>query len=104
MSQFQIILILYLCFLICGAYYGWKSGSKISLTMGLLSSLLVLGGIFLIDINFLYGYSLIAIVSGLLSIVFLIRLIKTGKFIPAGMLLGVSVPILLLSLCRLLGA
>jgi len=97
-----LILILYAFLLFLGSYFGFKAGSKISLYMGIGSGLIVLFGVYLIDTNALFGYWLLIAISGLLSIVFLIRLIKTRAFIPSGMLLSVSVLILFLNLYQAL--
>ena len=96
-----LILILYGCLLLSGAYFGLKAGSKISMIMGIISGLTVLFGAFLVTFDAFKGYSLIALVSSFLSVVFLIRLIKTHKFMPAGMLLGASGLVLLLTLFQL---
>jgi len=96
-----LVLILYGCLLLSGAYFGLKAGSKISVIMGIISGLIVLGGAYLVTLDAFKGYCLIASVSSFLSIIFLIRLIKTHKFMPAGMLLGASGLVLLLTLCQL---
>ncbi len=69
---------------------GLKAGSKISLTMGILSGLLALASSFLVDVNFALAAGLLMTVSDSLSAVFLLRLRKTGKFMPSGMLLCLS--------------
>ena len=96
-----LILILYGCLLLSGAYFGLKAGSKISMIMGIISGLIVLFGSYLVTVDTSKGYFLIASISSFLSIIFLIRLIKTHKFMPAGMLLGASGLVLLLTLCQL---
>ena len=96
-----LILILYGCLLLSGAYFGLKAGSRVSLIMGIVSGAIVLFGSYLVTVNASKGYFLIATVSSLLSVVFLIRLIKTHKFMPAGMLLWASGLVLLLTLCQL---
>jgi len=99
----QLILVLYAAMLFLGAFFGFKAGSKISLYMGIGSGLLVLLGVYLIDTNAQFAYWLLTVISGLLSIVFLIRLIKTRAFIPSGMLLSVSILILFLNLYQVSG-
>ena len=96
-----LILILYGCLLLSGAYFGSKAGSKVSLIMGILSGSAVLYGAYLTTINAHNGYLLISSISSFLSVIFLIRLIKTKKMMPAGMLLGTSVIVLILTLCQL---
>lgn len=87
----QVIFTLYGLFLIVGGFFGWKKGSKASLVAGIISGALVLCGAWWMSFNvvrprfFLFG------VTTVLSIVFLIRLIKTKKFMPSGMLLLVTV-------------
>lgn len=97
----RIILIVYGCLLLSGAYFGLKAGSRISMIMGILSGLIVLYGAYLVTIDAFKGYCLIASISSFLSVIFLIRLIKTHKFMPAGMLLGVSGLVLVLTLNQL---
>ena len=97
----QIILIVYGCLLLSGAYFGLKAGSKVSMIMGILSGLIVLFGTYLVVINAFKGYCLIASMSSFLCVIFLIRLIKTHKFMPAGMLLGTSGLVLMLTLYQL---
>jgi len=96
-----LIVILYGCLLLSGAYFGLKAGSKISVIMGILSGLIVLFGSYLVIVNTSKGYLLIASISSFLCIIFLIRLIKTHKFMPAGMLLGSSALVLVLTLYQL---
>jgi uncharacterized membrane protein (UPF0136 family) len=96
-----IVLLLYGCLLLSGAYFGLKAGSKVSMVMGIISGLIVLFGTYLVSIDPVKGYYLISSVSSFLSVIFLIRLIKTHKFMPAGMLLGASALILILSLYQL---
>jgi len=96
-----LIVALYGCFLLSGAYFGLKAGSKISMIMGIISGLIVLFGSYLITVDASKGYFLIASISSFLSLIFLIRLIKTHKFMPAGMLLGASGSILFLTLYQL---
>jgi uncharacterized membrane protein (UPF0136 family) len=54
-------------------------------------------------VNATAGLWLLTLVSGMLSVVFTIRLIKTRNFMPAGMLLSVSVLILFMVLYQLTG-
>lgn len=96
-----LIVILYGCLLLSGAYFGLKAGSRISMIMGIASGLIILFGAYLVTVDAFKGYCLVASVSSFLSVVFLIRLIKTHKFMPAGMLLGSSGLILVLTLCAM---
>ncbi|MEB3232739.1 MAG: TMEM14 family protein [Leptolyngbyaceae bacterium] len=74
-----------------------KAKSKPSLISGLISGvLLIIAGI--IAARQTWGYWLAVIVTGLLVVVFGIRLIKTKKFMPAGVMLiaGLATLIILL--------
>ena len=73
---------------IVGGIIGYqKAGSKISLISGIVSGvLLILGGL-IAFIGIPLGYSLAKLVSFVLIIVFGIRLFKTQKFMPAGIML-----------------
>ncbi len=90
----------YALFLLAGAYFGWKAGSKISLIAGIVSGILVFLGIFLMSSNLHLGYTVVAAVSLLLTIVFLIRYLKTRAMMPSGMLLIVSVLVFIFSVCK----
>ena len=96
----KVILSLYGFFLLAGAYFGYKAGSTVSLVMGLISGILVLIGIYLTGTHPTFGYKMIFFVSIILSIVFLIRLFKTHSFMPAGMLLILS--LIALIICSLM--
>jgi uncharacterized membrane protein (UPF0136 family) len=102
MSLTETVLILYYGILLVSAYFGWKAKSRISFIMGVCSGLLVIYGMYLIKTNTFTGYCFLAVISALLSIVFLIRFVKTSKFLPAGMLLGVSLLVLALTISELL--
>jgi uncharacterized membrane protein (UPF0136 family) len=102
MSLTEAVLILYCGILFNGAYFGWKAKSKISFIMGSCSGFLVVYGMFLIRTNAFAGYCFLSVISALLSVVFLIRFVKTSKFLPAGMLLGASLLVLALTISELL--
>jgi len=88
-------------FLILGAFMGLKSGSKVSLYMGLGSGLLTLIAACLLNSQPTLGRTLLIAISGLLTAVFVMRLMKTKKFMPAGMLGTVSLFILYSALTQL---
>lgn len=94
----KIVFIGYALFMFVGAYFGWKKGSSVSMAAGLGSGLLMLLGIWLMTINLRGSYIFISCLTGVLSVVFLIRLLKTQVFMPAGMLLVVSVAVLAFTL------
>ena len=75
-----------------GGIIGYRqAGSKPSLVSGLISgTLLIIGGV-LNAIGQTGGYWLSLIVTILLIIVFAIRLVKTKKVMPAGVMLGAGV-------------
>ena len=83
----KIVLMIYALVLFAGAFMGLKAGSKISLISGLISGALVLLGIYLIGVQAKTGYLFLVILNGLLTIVFLMRFLKTHHWMPAGMLL-----------------
>ena len=95
----KIILIGYGLFLLLGAYFGWKAGSKPSLIMGSVSSLLVFLGIYMTGANPKTGFLFLSLIGFALTVVFIMRLVKTQKFMPAGMLLIVT--LLYLTFCIL---
>ncbi|MGB7250818.1 MAG: TMEM14 family protein [Phormidesmis sp.] len=73
---------------IAGGAIGYKqAGSQVSLMSGLISGLLLLVGAYLLFGGSSAGPILSAVVSLLLVIVFLVRLSKTRKFMPAGLMI-----------------
>ena len=87
---YKIIVALYGLFLLAGAYFGWKAGSKVSLIMGIVSGLLILAGVYYTGLNLKGGFLYLSVLSGLLAVVFLVRFLKTYTLMPAGLLLAVS--------------
>ena len=86
----KIIIIGFAVFLLLGAFFGYRAGSNVSLIMGLVSGACVLGGYFLAASKPKLGFAVLALIGLVLAIVFLKRLLVTGKFMPAGMLLASS--------------
>lgn len=77
---------------IVGGAIGYKqAGSQVSLLSGLISGLLLLIGAYLLFAGSAFGLSLSAIVSLLLIVVFAIRLAKTRKFMPAGLMIVLGI-------------
>lgn len=71
-----------------GGAMGYKqAGSQVSLISGLISGLLLLIGAYLLFGGSPAGPTLSGIVSLLLVIVFVVRLLKTKKFMPAGLMI-----------------
>jgi uncharacterized membrane protein (UPF0136 family) len=96
MSQ-NTILWIYIALLLIGGMIGFlKAGSKISLiTSSVASALLVittLPGVF----TFTFRRNLADIIMAALLIVFAIRLTKTKKFMPSGMVLVLTLAVLAL--------
>ncbi|MGF1538701.1 MAG: TMEM14 family protein [Elainellaceae cyanobacterium] len=86
---------------IVGGVMGYKSaGSKPSLISGVISGvLLILGGILQLA-GVLWGEILAAIVAAVLVVVFAVRLAKTRRFMPAGLMLVAGVLVLVLMTAR----
>ena len=97
----KIVFIAYALFMFVGAYFGWKKGSSVSLMAGLGSGLMMFLGVWLMTINPRGAYIFLSCVTGILSVVFLIRLVKTQSFMPAGMLLIVSLVVAVFTVVRL---
>lgn len=86
------VTLLYGVLAIVGGAIGYKqAGSQVSLISGFISGLLLLIGAYLLFGGSAMGPTLSAIVSLLLVIVFAIRLAKTRKFMPAGLMIIVGV-------------
>ena len=95
--------LIYGLFSIFGGITGYrKAGSKVSLISGVISGVLLLVGAFLLGDANPVGGLIAFIVSLVLVIVFAIRLAKTRKFMPAGLMviLGVINVALLLPFLR----
>jgi uncharacterized membrane protein (UPF0136 family) len=90
----NIIIIAYGLFLALGAFFGWKAGSKPSLIAGSASAVLVFIGYFIEKSNPKVGYIMLAVVAAILVIVFIKRLLATGKFMPSGMLMVITLAFL----------
>lgn len=77
---------------IVGGAIGYKqAGSQVSLLSGLISGLLLLIGAYFLFGGNPFGLTLSAIVSLVLIVVFAIRLAKTRKFMPAGLMIILGV-------------
>ncbi len=79
-----------------GGIMGYRqAGSKVSLIAGLISGLLLMLGAGLMLQGNVAGLQLAQIVVAVLVIVFLSRLIKTRKFMPAGLMIATGIATLI---------
>ena len=86
----EIVLMIYGVMLIAGGWMGAKAGSKVSLIAGSISGICVFIGLWMAAKDPALGYGFLSALTALLSIMFLVRVIKTKKFMPSGMLLVLS--------------
>ncbi len=98
----KVVFIGYALFMLVGGYFGWKKGSSVSLMAGIGSSVMMLLGVWLMTINPKGAYIFLSCVTGILSVVFLIRLLKTQSFMPSGMLLIITVAVAIFTVLRLI--
>ena len=85
---------------IIGGIIGYKSaGSKVSLISGTISGLLLLTAAFVQLQGQAWGLTLAVIITSILMVVFAIRLAKTRKLMPAGLMviLGLVTLVVMLS-------
>lgn len=79
-----------------GGIMGYRqAGSKVSLISGLISGLLLLIGAGLMYQGNPVGLRLAQVITGILVIVFLSRLLKTRKFMPAGLMITAGIATLI---------
>jgi uncharacterized membrane protein (UPF0136 family) len=92
MSPATIMTFIYGVLAIVGGIIGYQqAGSKPSLISGLITGLaLLIAGVGLLQAQ-MWGLGLAIAVTLLLVIVFIYRLIKTGKFMPAGLMVAVGI-------------
>ncbi len=87
----QITLGMYALLLMAGGAIGFlKAGSRPSLIAGVSSGLMALACLGLTFSRPVAGFWAGVVLASLMAVVFAIRLRKTGKFMPSGMLLGMS--------------
>ena len=98
----KMIIAGYGLFLLVGAFFGWKAGSKISLIMGTASAALVFLGLYMTGANARNGFLLLLVVSAVLCVSFTQRYLATHKIMPQGMLLAVTLAFLVFCLIRFL--
>jgi uncharacterized membrane protein (UPF0136 family) len=97
----KIIIIGYALFLMIGGYFGFKKGSNVSLMMGLGSGLMMFLGLWLMTINPKGAWIFLSCMGGFLTLTFLLRLMKTGAFMPSGMLMVISLAVTIFFIIRL---
>ena len=96
MSLGLIIALIYGILAVVGGIVGYrKAGSKPSLISGVVSGLLLIIGALRAAQGILSGLWLVRVVTLVLVVVFIIRLIKTKKFMPAGLMVAAGVATLI---------
>ena len=90
MTTGQIVLLAYAILMLGGGLMGYRAGSRPSLVAGLASGVLLLAAWQLSRTWYEVGLGLGALLALALSVVFGMRLAKTRKLMPSGMLLAVS--------------
>ena len=96
MPVVKIIFLIYGILMLGGGVMGYvKAHSKPSLIMGIISGILIFIGVYLMGSNAKTGMMLVTAVSGMLTMVFLLRLLKTHAFMPSGMLRLLSAGVLI---------
>jgi len=94
----KIAIIVYGILAIAGGIIGYQSAkSKVSLISGSISGVLLLIGGIASFFGQNWGIILGAIVAAVLVVVFIIRLVKTKKFMPAGLMILGGVIVLLVT-------
>lgn len=89
--------LVYAVLLIVGGVIGYtKAGSMVSLISGTVSGILLLIVTGVTWQNPKTGFMINAVIALLLAISFFVRFQKTGKFMPSGMLLAVSIVVLII--------
>jgi uncharacterized membrane protein (UPF0136 family) len=97
----QLSLAIYGLLLAIGGYIGFRAGSKTSLRAGLIAGVLAFIGAGTVTDNGVLGLRFGSFVAGAMIVVFGIRLAKTRKLLPSGVLLGLSIVELLILLAAI---
>lgn len=87
----QLVLLVFGVFILFGGVMGYRAGSKASLIAGSASGALLIAAFLLSYSNLVAGLWVGTVVGLVLCVTTGMRLAKTGKFMPSGMLLAVSV-------------
>lgn len=96
MNLGSIVLLAYAALMLLGGVMGLRVGSRPSLIAGFASGALLIVAWFVTRSNLVAGLWMGSVLTLLLCGVFAMRLVKTGKFMPAGGLLAVSIVALIL--------
>lgn len=104
MALGSMTLLVYGISMILGGLMGLRRGSKVSLYASAGSGVLLLVAWWIAGTYPGVGLGIGALIALLLSVIFGVRVKKTGKFMPAGMLLAVSGLALVLLAVSLRGA
>jgi uncharacterized membrane protein (UPF0136 family) len=96
-----IILISYAAFLIMGGFVGMQKGSKVSMVLGLISGILFFWGLWIMTFAPQVAWIFLSCLNVVLSLIFIVRFIKTRVFMPSGMLLLVTLAILIFCVTHL---
>ncbi len=92
MPAARIVLVVYALLMLGGGIAGWRAArSKPSLVSGLGSAAILLAALAWSRSDPRAGFATAALVAGALAVVFLVRLAKTRKAMPAGGLLVLSI-------------
>lgn len=97
-----VILICYAAFLIMGGFIGLEKGSKVSFISGVISGILFFWGVWIMTFAPRVAWIYLSSLNVILTLVFVLRFIKTRRFMPSGMLLLVSVAVLVYCLTHML--
>jgi uncharacterized membrane protein (UPF0136 family) len=95
----QVIYVVYVVLLLTGGVMGFRAGSRISLIMSSVSACIMIASLLAMKISTQGGHIAIALLSLALVAVFVIRLVKTGAFMPAGLMLISSLVVLGAAIC-----
>lgn len=98
--MFRNIVLGYAVFLTVGAFFGARAGSKVSLYMGIGSAVCILIGLLLLKSEPFAGLIFLSTITGILTITFFVRLLKTHALMPSGMLLAISAIVFIISLMQ----
>ncbi|MDR9405002.1 MAG: TMEM14 family protein [Halothece sp. Uz-M2-17] len=100
----KIAITLYGLLAIIGGVIGYKTaGSKVSLISGSISGVLLFVGGIASFLGQSWGLILATIITAILVIVFIARLLKTQKFMPAGLMIISGVIVLVVTVPQILG-